>query len=175
VIPRRASDPLQLRHLAITDADAVFELWSDLQTIMFTSWPLTTTRAQCLEQLEKLLRFHALEPRHFGPFALYSADGSCLGLAGADLYDSALCMYSIWYIVARTHWGQGVGTRALQQLLERMAASGRVRQVSASVVPANTASKKLLQRQGFTVAALRPAAHHNHGLTLDLLVYERDI
>jgi RimJ/RimL family protein N-acetyltransferase len=167
------SASLQFRRLALTDADAVFELWSDFETVKFTNWFHTATRAECIARLERILRYYALDARHFGPYCVHTAGGQFVGLVGADLFDAKTHTYSIWYVVQRASWGQRLGSHVLQALIAELRASGRVDRLIASVVAQNARSRRLLERQGFTARRFEPAGHTKHGAIHDLITYQR--
>lgn len=56
----------------------------------------------------------------------------------------------VGYWIARRHWGKGIGTRALALFLERE----RRRPLHATALSANTGSRRMLERCGFTLVAL---------------------
>ena len=58
----------------------------------------------------------------------------------------------IGYGLAAGSRGRGLGTRAVAALLDELAATGAVREVTAGVHPGNVASRRLLERLGFRVA-----------------------
>jgi RimJ/RimL family protein N-acetyltransferase len=48
--------------------------------------------------------------------------------------------YDIWYFVRRDEWGKGIATCAVKKLLESMAASSRVKTISAQAAVDKPAS-----------------------------------
>jgi RimJ/RimL family protein N-acetyltransferase len=161
---------LALEPLRAADADGIFSLWSDFETVRFTNWHYTPTLAACEERLAQVLDYYQCEPRHFGPYALRKW-GGFVGIAGADLYDAATSEYEVWFAICREHWRKGLGTLALSALIERMRASGRVSHVRATVVTLNIASQRLLERHGLDRRGHLPCGHQRHGLALDLYLY----
>jgi ribosomal-protein-alanine N-acetyltransferase len=161
---------LLLEPLRLTDIDGVFTLWSDFETIRFTNWHYTPTRAECDERLFSVLDHYGREPRNFGPYALRSK-GGFVGMAGADLFDASSSEYEVWFAISREHWRRGYGTLAVSALIERMRTSGRVSHLRATVVTLNIASQKLLEKHGLERRGVLPRGHQRHGLTLDLYVY----
>ena len=59
----------------------------------------------------------------------------------------------VTYWIARSHWGRGIATAALSQLLRRVAA----RPIYASAATHNQASLRVLEKCGFTVSGSRKA------------------
>lgn len=151
-------------------ADA-FCLWGDLDTVRFTNWSHTPTPEACAERTGKVVAHYALEPLHFGPYAIRLEGGRFAGLIGADLLDCSLGEYDGWYILCREEWGRGVASEALGELVRRMKASGRLRRATAGVVTANVASWRLLERRGFNRGEAVPGGFQRHGSSLDLYRY----
>jgi RimJ/RimL family protein N-acetyltransferase len=161
---------LALEPLRPQDADGAFSLWSDFETVRFTNWQYTPTRAACDERLVQVLEHYRREPRHFGPYSLRKW-GGFVGMAGADLFDPNSSEYEVWFAICREHWRKGLGTLALSAVIDRMRSSGRVSHVRATVVTLNIASQRLLEKHGLERRGHLPGGHQRHGLSLDLYVY----
>jgi GNAT superfamily N-acetyltransferase len=63
----------------------------------------------------------------------------------------------IGYSLAPSARGQGIGTAAVSALVKRLAAIPQIRQVTAVTGASNTASRRLLERQGFHLTGQLPA------------------
>ena len=164
---------ISLASLTLEDGDEVFRVWSDFETVKLTNWAHTPTPEACAERLQRVLARYAAEPRHFGPLVIRDGERRFIGLIGADLHHEASNQYEVWYILCREAWGRGFASRALDELLVLMRASGRVQTLMATVVTSNAASLRLLERRGFERSGLLPGGHQKHGLVLDLFEYER--
>jgi ribosomal-protein-alanine N-acetyltransferase len=170
-----ARPTVALRPLARDDEADAFALWSDLETVKFTNWGYTPTREACAEQIERILRRYGSDSPHFAPAVIHGAEHPFLGLAGAVASAERPGEYGAFYILRRDQWGKGFASAALGALLERMEASGRVTRATATVVTTNTASWKVLERNGFRREALLPGHHQKHGLCLDEYLYARPL
>ena len=164
---------LQFEPLQLSDANDVFDLWSDKEAVQRTNWPYLTTAEECVLRLKKVLQFYA-NPLHFGPFSIRLHDGAFVGIIGGDLSENP-CTFEIWYFLKRDKRGRGLGKAALAQLLKKMRESGRVESVMAAAITDNMASWKLLECFGFQRARMVPAAHTKHGQKLDLYEYRLEI
>lgn len=82
------------------------------------------------------------------------ADGRILGHLGTHgPPDSEGCV-EIGYSLAPSARGQGIGTAAVAVLVGRLAAVPGIRRLTAVTGARNTASRRLLERQGFRIAGL---------------------
>jgi GNAT superfamily N-acetyltransferase len=82
------------------------------------------------------------------------ADGRILGDLGTHgPPDSEGCV-EIGYTLAPSARGQGIGTAAVAALVGRLAAVPRIRRLTAVTGAQNTASRRLLERQGFRITGL---------------------
>lgn len=142
------------KHIELTPLDSshiaeVHSLWSDEDATRFTNFPYIPDLKGCRARLTKMLEFYRKNPAHFGPFCLRTADGTFLGLAGADANADLAGHYEIWYFVKRHYWRRGIATAAVRTLLEMLTASGQARAIVAEAAVANGASWKLLEALGF--------------------------
>ena len=71
-------------------------------------------------------------------------DGTVVGFVATFLYERKL---QVTYWIARSHWGRGVATAALEGLLE----SVTTRPIFASAAKDNVASLRVLEKCGFVV------------------------
>jgi len=77
-----------------------------------------------------------------------------IGLHGPP--DNQGCV-EIGYSLAPSTRGKGIGTAVVSALVKRLAAIPQIRQVTAVTGTSNTASRRLLERQGFHLAGQLPA------------------
>ena len=86
------------------------------------------------------------------------ADGRIIGDIGTHgPPDSEGCV-EIGYALAPSARGQGIGTAAVAALIRRLAAVPGIRRLTAVTGADNTASRRLLERQGFRVTGLLAGA-----------------
>ena len=65
----------------------------------------------------------------------------------------------VGYWIGREHWGKGVATKALAEFLGQL----KVRPLYAGVAKDNTASKRVLEKCGFTISDEADASPHDDG------------
>jgi len=89
-------------------------------------------------------------------FIVRRADGRIVGDLGTHgPPDSAGCV-EIGYALAPSARGKGIGTAAMAALVGRLATVPGIRQVTAVTGAQNTASRRLLERQGFHIIGPLP-------------------
>lgn len=81
-------------------------------------------------------------------------DERITGECGIKALPDAGGRVEIGYGLAAPSRGRGLGTPAVAAMLHELKASGAVREVLACVHPGNVASRRLLERLGFHVAAV---------------------
>jgi len=146
-------------------------LWLDRETVRFTNWTLLSTREEVAERVRRILVRYATSERR-GPFLIQSAEGEFVGLIGVDYGNGE---HEVWYILDRSQWGKGFGAAALSHLLERVAAPSGIAQLFATAVASNTASWRLLERNGFTRVSCVVGGFQKEGVSEDLYRYEKSL
>lgn len=137
-----------LRPLTTGDADAIHTLLSDDRVIRYMLFPkFDRDRAYRFAR-----RFQATTPVG-DPLQVVFAiaeDGRdpVIGLCGLVL-DGAQRQGEIWYLLGPAHWGKGLATAAVKQLLAHAFQHLRLHRVWASCLPENVGSSRVLERNGF--------------------------
>lgn len=94
-------------------------------------------------------------------------DGQILGDIGTHGPPDGEGSVEIGYSLAPSARGRGVGTAAVSALVTRLAATQRIRQVTAVTGADNAASRRLLERRGFRLTGQLPGTDEVR-YTLDL-------
>jgi RimJ/RimL family protein N-acetyltransferase len=85
------------------------------------------------------------------------ADARILGDIGLHGPPDNQGSVEIGYSLAPSARGKGIGTAAVSAMVKRLAAIPRISQVTAVTGASNTASRRLLERQGFHLTGQLPA------------------
>ena len=88
--------------------------------------------------------------------AVRRADGRIIGDVGTHGPPDAAGCVEIGYSLAPSARGQGIGTAAVAALVRRLAAVPEIRLLTAVTDAQNTASRRLLERQGFRLEGPLP-------------------
>lgn len=153
-----AAGAVVLRRLQPSDADAIATLGNDWAIAQHTSdrfpHPYTIEAARAFVEAVTA----AETPGEPTTFAITLGGGGLLGCAGAfrppggdTTKAGTLC---IGYWVGRPHWGQGLATGAVRQLVDALFAEpafAAVRRLEAHVHASNAPSLRVLEKAGFVL------------------------
>lgn len=139
---------LLLRPLQAADADALFAIFSDAETMRYWSSAAWTS----MSQAEALIT--AAELGHADGSALrfgleIVASGQLIGTCTLYGFSSSNRRCEVGYILGRAYWGHGYMAEAMPALLAHAFGALDLNRVEADIDPRNTASARLLERLRF--------------------------
>jgi [ribosomal protein S5]-alanine N-acetyltransferase len=137
---------LQLRRPAAADAAAIFERYaSDPEVTRYLAWP----RHRSLDETRAFVQFSDSEWARspVGPLLAFSrADGALLGATGLSFETPDRA--STGYVLARSEWGKGYATEALQAMVELSRSNG-VKRLYAICHVDHRPSSHVMEKCGF--------------------------
>jgi ribosomal-protein-alanine N-acetyltransferase len=170
IFPRLETERLVLREIVPADAEDLFRIFSDEETMRYwSSRPYTS-----VDQAHRLIK--NLAEAAFAGVGIHWAitlrgDERMIGKCGYNEWRKAHRRGDISYIVAREHWGKGIVSEALGAMLDYGFDHMYLHSVEAGVTPGNDASMRLLQRLGFRLEGhLRESFLAENGF-VDSLIY----
>lgn len=169
--PNLGDGTLTIRQIQPEDASALFAIHSDEQ--MLTHCPGLVKKAP---QTVANMTGHCA--RDFGKrktiiCGIYERD-ALVGLAEMFDADPRVDMITEGYRVVRSHWGQGIATRATALMLEYLFRIIQVNRAQAFVMPENAASLRVLEKNGFTREGLiRQGQHWTGKGVVDLVLFSK--
>ena len=139
---------MTLRPLNSGDVDAIFALLSDDRVIRFMLFPkFDRDRAYRFCR-----RFQVTTPVGDPPQVVFAIAedrrGPAIGLCGLVL-DGAQRQGEAWYLLGPTHWGKGIATVAVKELVNHGFQHLHLHRIWASCLPDNVASSRVLERNRF--------------------------
>ena len=146
--PRLPAGRLVLRPLRPADAEALFAIFSDAETMRYwSSSPWTSlTQADALITSAQLGNADGSALR----FGLeIAASGQLIGTCTLYSFSSSNRRCEVGYILGRAYWGHGYMTEALPALLAHAFGALGLNRVEADIDPRNEASARLLERLHF--------------------------
>jgi RimJ/RimL family protein N-acetyltransferase len=157
-----------LRRFELSDVDAMMTWASDLEVAAFCRWePYAST-----ESVLAYLRDTVLPHSWFRAICL-SGDGEARPVGTVSLEPTAdACRGELGYVLARSHWGQGVATAAVRRALA--ADFGEVEglaRVEALVDVDNAASHRVVEKAGFRREGVLRRHYWHKGRARDLVMY----
>jgi len=143
------TDRLTLRPLRDSDAEALFEVWSDPIVTRYLARPAWTTLDQAHERIGESAELReAWKYLRFG-VALTETD-RVIGECGLFHFNDQSRRAEIGYVLACRAWGRGYMNEALEKLVLYGFRELALNRIEAEIDPRNLASSNTLERIGFT-------------------------
>jgi len=163
---------LLLRQPQASDAEAIFERYASVADVgRYLAWPVH----ESIDDTRDFLTFSDAEweRRPAGPYLIFDpGSGALLGSTGLSFESEQVV--STGYVLALDAWGKGYATEALLAMVALAAELG-VRRLHACVHPEHLASRRVLEKAGFTRGGLLSRAiefpNLAPGRKLDAVVY----
>ena len=143
-----STERLLLRPLRADDADALFRMNADPQTMRYMSTPPWSSQAQADESIAKdLVALPAGQHLRLG--LTERGAGTLVGTCSLFAFNEPCRRAEIGYALARPVWGAGLMNEALRALLAYAFGELNLNRIEADIDPRNSASAKSLERLGF--------------------------
>jgi [ribosomal protein S5]-alanine N-acetyltransferase len=146
--PQLETENLILRQIQLSDAEAVFKIFSDASVTRYHDLD-TATR---LEQAQFLINrradlFKSGQRIRWG--IARKVDNIIIGSCGYNCWIKSSSRAEIGYELAKVHWRKGFMTEALRAIIDFGFQAMRLNRIEAMVMLENIASIKLLEKLGF--------------------------
>ena len=148
IFPRLETGRLVLREIVPADAEDLFHIFSDEETMRYWSCRPYTSVDQAHRLIEGLAKVRLAGAGVNWAITL-RGDERLVGKCGYNEWRKEHRRGDISYIVAREQRGKGVVSEALGAMLEYGFGHMNLHSVEAGVTPGNDASTRMLQRLGF--------------------------
>jgi [ribosomal protein S5]-alanine N-acetyltransferase len=170
VFPRLETERLVLREIVPADAEDLFRIFSDEETMRYWSCRPYTSVDQARRLIASLAEA-AITGAGIHWAITLRGDERLVGKCGYNEWRKAHRRGDISYIVAREQQGKGIVGEALGAMLDYGFDHMNLHSVEAGVTPGNDASARLLQRLGFRLEGhLRESFLTDRGF-VDSLIY----
>ena len=141
---------LRLRRPRAQDAAAVFEYASDPEVARYADYPRTRTIAEIEDRIAARAPAWDAAEEFFWLVTLSGADRAIGGASLRVVSHEA----EFGYLLARAHWGKGLGTEIARALVALAFSVPDVRRLSATCDAENVASARVLEKCGLVCEAL---------------------
>ncbi|HEX2489385.1 MAG TPA: GNAT family protein [Blastocatellia bacterium] len=148
IFPRLETERLVLREIVPADAEDLFHIFSDEETMRHWSCLPYTSVDQAHRLIEGLAKVR-LAGAGINWAITLRGDERLIGKCGYNEWRKAHRRGDVSYIVAREKRGMGVVSEALGAMLDYGFDHMNLHSVEAGVTPGNEASTRMLQRLGF--------------------------
>ena len=147
------SERLLCRHWIAEDFEPLLSVYSDPEAMKWVGEGEPINRSQCEEWFRVTEANYA---KHgYGMFALAQRESGCVvGFAGL-VHPGGQVEPEIKYAFLRSHWGFGLASEVVPQLLDYGARVHALRRIIATVALENLASQRVLTKAGMVLAERR--------------------
>lgn len=168
--PRLETSRLILRALTPADADALYRIFSDKETMRYWSCEPHTSADEARRLIEKSAR-EAEEGTGIHWAVTLRGDDRLIGKCGYNEWRQAHLRAEVSYIVERQQWGQGVVREALGAVLSFGFGPMDLHSVQAGITPGSEDAARTLRRLGFRLEGHLRESFLADGVFVDSLLY----
>lgn len=158
------TERLILRPAVPADAEEMHAVMSDPVAMRYWSTVAHVDLAETQAWIGKMIE----GPGHGTADFLIEHDGVVIGKAGGWM------LPEVGYILARSHWGRGLGQEAMRALIAHIFATHDIPALTADVDPRNAASLRLMERLGFRETHRAERTWHIGGEYCDSVYFRLD-
>lgn len=161
---------LRLRQLRADDLQDLYAYASDSEIDQYTPW----TRYQSLAEAQADLTEYVGEYERdgFGVWGIeHQADSRLIGITNLSMPHRHHRRSELGYTIARTYWGQGYATEAVQAVVSFGFEQMQLNRIEALVLPNNVASARVLEKVGMRYEGLLRQYQVWQGQPCDLKMY----
>jgi len=164
------TERLLLRRLAATDANEIMELRGNPETMKFVPRPLVTTIEEALEHFKQI--DDKIENNIGINWAItLKGNPKIIGIIGHYKIQPENYRCEMGYMILPQYHGQGIVTEAIKALLIYGFDDLQMHSIEAVIDPGNTASERVLQKNGFVKEAHFIENEYYYGKFYDSVVY----
>jgi ribosomal-protein-alanine N-acetyltransferase len=170
IFPELETERLVLREIVPSDAEDLFRIFSDEETLRYWSCRPYTS----VDQASSLIESIAKQVRedtgiHWG--ITLRGNGRLIGKCGYNEWRRAHRRGDISYIIAREHWGKGVVSEAMGAVINYGFGHMNLHSIEAGVTPGNDGSTRVLERFGFRLEGHLRESFLAEDVFVDSLIY----
>jgi len=166
------TERLFLRPIAVSDAEALFEARGDATVMRYWDWPAQDSVAAVRE----IFSAHIPELSDGATLwwvAALTPDGPAIGECDLSEIDRHHRRAEVGFLFARRHWGKGYASEAMEAVIAHAFGELDLERLWARFHEGNDASKRLLERLGFTYEGTMRSHIVRDGARRDCLIYGR--
>ncbi|GGO69502.1 GNAT family N-acetyltransferase [Bowmanella pacifica] len=147
MLPTLVGHRLYLRHINTADADALFSLYADANTMRFAADPVFTHMDMMQQMLSSVASLYASGESY--EWALVLSDSEhIVGTCGLHSFNTERTRCEVGCLLASPFWGQGLMQDALSLLLSHAKQLG-ITHLLADIEPQNHRARRFFTKLGF--------------------------
>lgn len=148
--PHIITSEVTLRKIVETDLDRLFEIYSNENLFQYSPVMLKKNKETVKNMISHFDRDFNKRKGIFLGICQSNSPDSIVGIAEMFDYNSDVKMITIGYRLHEQFWGKGIATMAVNAMTAYLFNRVGVNRIQAFVLPENTKSKNVLQRNKFT-------------------------
>ncbi len=165
-----------IRQLSEEDADALFPVFGNDNMFRYIPDYLHAENKEVLRDAIRCMNSRDFQERRWivsGIF-LQERPEEAIGTVELFAYSKDVNVVEIGYRVNERLWGRGIATKAVQAMTDYLFENVGINRIQATVMPENTKSKRVLEKNGFQrEGLLRQAGFWQGKGIVDLEMYSR--
>jgi RimJ/RimL family protein N-acetyltransferase len=170
MLPTLQASRVVLRTLRDEDVPALFEIFSDADAMRYWSAPPLANMGAASELLAEIHAYAAAGTLFQWGIAR-TEDDVVVGTTTLYQIDAAHRRAEIGFALARAAWGRGLAGEAVGRLIQHAFEDLDLHRIEADPDPGNTASIRLLEKQGFKYEGLMRERYFLGGQAMDAAIY----
>jgi ribosomal-protein-alanine N-acetyltransferase len=163
---------LHLRPIRLNDAPAIFEARGDAEVMRYWDWPPQRT----VDEVRQVIQNHFREIDSGATqwwVVATSPRGPAVGECDLSEIDPHHGRAEVGFLFKRSAWGQGLAREAMERVIRHGFEDLGLERLSARCHAGNEASKRLLERLGFSLEGTLRSYVVREGIRRDCLLYGR--
>ncbi len=168
--PNLSSERLHFRRLTIDDAQEIFELRSNPETMKYIPRPLAITTDDALKHIN-LINDKIDENIDINWAITEKNNDKCIGIIGFFSTQPENFRTELGYMLLPEYHNKGYVTESVKTLLNYAFHTLNFNSIEATINPDNVASEKVLQKNGFVKEAHLAENFYHNGKFIDSVIY----
>lgn len=168
--PNLESERLVLRQITPNDVNEIFALRSNPETMKYIPRPLVTTIDQAMEHI-KMIQDKIVSSEGLNWAITEKGNPKMIGIIGHYRIRWEHFRSEIGYMLLPEYQGKGIITEAIQLMIRFGFDDMKMHSLEAIIDPANLASAKVLEKNGFIKEAHLKENEFYEGKFLDTVIY----
>lgn len=166
-LPELQTERLRLRRMRLSDAEAIFDYAKFPRVAAYTAWPHHHSLSDTQQFLREWTAGYARgEVRDWA--LVRKDDDGMVGTGGFTRFDPVSGTGEIGYAINPRFWRQGLATEAVQRIVTWGFVFEDLRRIVAHCMPGNTASIRVLEKNGFHLDGVLRGALRREGISVNL-------
>jgi ribosomal-protein-alanine N-acetyltransferase len=172
-VPQLSSKRLHYNNVLKSDALELFQIAGDEETVRWVSWPQHKSIQETenfIQSIEQSLNIHSKEA--FITWALREKNSAhnLLGLVHYSQFGEIAAQ--IDFVIGRKHWGQGFAAESVVTICNwAFLKNPKLRRIQCHCVAEHSASRKVLEKAGFTFEGFRREGLELKGQVYNMAIY----